>query len=159
MNPESPELDDNLVRLVLYLDGPLIRNMDVKLADLRTTHSTLMTAALDWYSTQLADQYRILRMDDLPQLSERPEMTNWASGGTTAHFLLEPLDYERLETHMFGEGLLDVGEAGKKILQCYLHGVGTSELDITEIRSRHQTDEYGFYHAPAPPSDPRVEGQ
>lgn len=155
---EAHESEDNRIRLVIFLDGPLIQNMDMKLADLRIAHSTLMAAATDWYSSRLADRYRILTMDDLPQLPERPEMTNWPSQGTTAHFLLQPIHYDLLEKHMLEERLLDPGEAGKKILQCYLHGVGTAELDIDEIRSRYETDEHGFYNPPPPRPDPRSEG-
>jgi hypothetical protein len=157
MNDLYPGRNEDRISVPIFLDGPLIQNADIKASDLNVPITVLMAAAIDWYSTKLADRYRILGMDDLPQLPERPEMTNWPSQGTTAHFLLQPVDYDKLEKYMTEEGLLDADETGKKVLQCYLHGVGTGELEIDEIRSRYEADEHGFIRPEPPLPDPRDE--
>jgi hypothetical protein len=154
MAEASHEVSDDRVRLAIRLDGPLIQNMDIKAADLQVPMTTLLAAAVDWYSTELGNPYRVLTMDELPALPYRPEMTNWPSAGTTAHFLLQPEDYERLEQHMALEKLTPE-EAGVKVLQCYLFGLQADELDIEQIRSRYDTDDHGFYRPDPPLPDPR----
>jgi hypothetical protein len=156
MNELLHERADDRIRLVVFLDGPLTRNMDVKAADLQVPTTALMGAAIDWYSTELADPYRILTMDELPPLPDRPESTNWPSNGTTGHFLLPPEDYAILERHMEAEKL-SAEECGVKALRCYLFGVQADELDVDEIRGRYDTDEYGFIHSEPPLPDPRDE--
>ncbi len=132
----------------------MIQNADVKAADLQIPVTRVMLSALDWYSSEPADPYRPLPLDELPKLPSRPEMTNWPSTDTTASLLVDPNDFSRLE-QLAREEQLPIGDLARKAVICYLFSTKTDELDINEIHERGERDEYGFRRPDPPLDDPR----
>ena len=149
--------EDPRIRLVLKMDGPLIRNMDAKAADLRVPTTTVLRSAIDWYDGPMADEYRALTMEELPELPALLEKNNWPTNGTDVYFLLQPKDYSMLEQHMVQE-VLSPEDAGTKILTCYLSGV-ENIISLDSAREKSRRDEFGFtrpvFTPPRP--DPRDE--
>ncbi len=113
--------------IMFPISQEFIANLGVIASHKKTTEHDVLMAGIAWYDTDLADDYKRLRLDELKDLPERQGRSGFGYPGQKMGLMLDLESEEIIGRVMVEEGLT-LEEAVKKIGTVFMQDQGIDEM-------------------------------